>query len=185
MNITAVVLAGGRGSRMNDADKALVEFRGKPLIDHVIDRIADAVDDIIISYNRSDEAYGALPYRHYKDERTGFLGPLSGILACAPHVTTDRTFVVPCDMPLIPEDTVQRLLKGLEGHDLAIAHDGQRMQPLVLLARTAILVPSITAYMDEGNLSATEWCRSQDHAIIQFDDAEDAFTNINELHQLD
>ena len=67
MGITAIVLAGGRGSRMNHRDKAWVEFNGLPLIAHVINRVAPCVDDVIISRNEPNPGYEQWPYRCIAD----------------------------------------------------------------------------------------------------------------------
>ena len=184
MDITALILAGGEGSRMNSEDKAWVTFRGKPLIAHVIDRIQSSVDEIVISYNRSEELFAELPYRRYRDNNPRYLGPLSGIVSCAPYITTELTFIVPCDVPLLPMNTVEVMSQYLEGHDIVIANDGERLQPLILLARTSVLMSTITSYMDAGNLSVTEWCSSLDHGVARFEKGSGAFLNVNEVSQL-
>lgn len=185
MDITAVILAGGKGTRMNNADKAWVDYRGEPLINHVLKSVQGSATEIIISYNRSEHKYASLPYRCYRDLDAGYPGPLSGVVSCAPHISTEGTLVLPCDMPRLPGNLVQTLAKQLGDHDLAVAHDGTRLQPLVFLARTEILLPSITRYMKDGNRSVTGWCLGQNHTIVRFDQGQDAFLNINDVTQLE
>ncbi len=183
MNTTAIILAGGRGSRMGHRDKAWVEYRGKPLIRHVIDKIAADVAAIIISYNRSEAKFARLPYPRFTDTRVGFQGPLSGIATCAPHVATELTLVLPCDMPLLPDDLLARLRSALGSQDLVIAQEGQRLQSLVMLARTETLA-TIQGYLMTGQRSVAGWYEGLDYAVVQFGEGSGAFLNINDLGQV-
>ena len=63
--VTGIVLAGGQGSRMGGVDKGLQVFRGKPMVAHVIERLAPQVDEVIINANRNVEAYGGFGHREY------------------------------------------------------------------------------------------------------------------------
>ncbi len=183
MHTTAIILAGGRGSRMGDRDKAWVEYRGKPLIRHVIDKVAAEVAAIVISYNRSEDNFASLPYPRFTDTRAGFQGPLSGIATCAPHVTTELTLILPCDMPLLPDDLLARLSSALGDQELVIAQEGQRLQPLVMLARTKRLA-TIQDYLLTGQRSVAGWYAGLDYAVAQFGEGSGAFLNINDIEQI-
>ena len=183
MDITAIILAGGRGSRMGNLDKAWVPYQGKPLIRHTIENIETDVKEIIISYNRSNARFASLPYRRFTDASSDFQGPLSGLESCAPHIRTSLTLVVPCDMPLLPRDLTARLHASLGTDHLVIAHDGQRLQPLIMLARTEVF-ETINDYLATGNHSAIAWCREVGHAIASFSNDSHEFLNINKTEQL-
>ena len=78
MNISAIIIAGGRATRMIGVDKGLVMLQQKPLIAHVIARLKPQVDKIFINANREILQYEALGYPVLQDEITEFIGPLSG-----------------------------------------------------------------------------------------------------------
>ncbi len=182
-NITAIVLAGGQGSRMNHQDKAWVDFEGRPLIRHVLEKIEPSVGHIVISRNRPNPDPDALDYSYYQDELPGFQGPLAGIAACAEHVPTDTVLIVPCDTPNLPASLVPTLAAQLSGCDLAVAeHDG-RLQPLVFLTKTQVL-KTIPAYLKSGKRSVMGWIETKDFVTVPFHDCAHAFENINKSSQL-
>jgi molybdopterin-guanine dinucleotide biosynthesis protein A len=205
MKTTAVILAGGRGSRMGNRDKAWVEFLGEPLISHVIRRIEPLVDEIIISYNQSEEKFSDLPYRRFRDafgkpntdpstgtisynaenekKEESYLGPLSGIHSCFEAISTPLTLVVPCDMPFLPTNLLDVLKTNLAGHTIAIANDGVRNQHLVFLTQTRELA-TIARYLASGKRSVSGWCESLNQVVATFNNDASAFQNINEQSQL-
>ncbi len=204
MDTTAIVLAGGRGSRMNYEEKAWMLHHGKPLLSHVIDSISPQVDMILISRNNTrDPRYDELPYPCFTDigftdieftdrqfaesnsdgEVTEQKGPLSGISACAHHVKTPLTLVVPCDTPRLPKNLLQKLLAGLGEASVAVAHDGYCEQPLVFLAKT-IALEEINSYLKSGRRSVKGWLEGIDHNRVYFETGSDEFENINTVEQL-
>lgn len=179
-DITAIVLAGGEGSRMGNKDKAWMTHHGRPLITHVMDRVGPQVDRIVISRNRDHPGYDGLSVECFADAGES-LGPLSGILACRSAVTTPLSLIVPCDVPELPADIASQLSLALDSHDLAVARDSEQLQTLVFLARTSTL-DSITGYLARGNRSVKGWIRETDHTTVCFDTQ--VFENINETGQL-
>ena len=96
-NITGVILAGGKSSRMG-TDKGVLELNGKKIIEHIIYSIKPVVDEIIIISNSNN--YDYLGFKVYSDiikER----GPLAGIHTALTHTTTERNLIVSCDIPFI------------------------------------------------------------------------------------
>ena len=189
MNTTAIVLAGGRGSRMNYEEKARMVHLGKPLLSHVVDSISSQVDVILISRNNTmDPRYDELPYSCIADtdndsEVTEQKGPLSGISACARHVKTPLTLVVPCDTPRLPDDLMHKLLGGLGDASVAVAHDGNNEQPLVFLAKTIVL-GEIDNYLESGRRSVKGWLDGISYNRVYFETGSDEFENINTVDQL-
>lgn len=181
--VTALILAGGRGSRMEYQDKGWVSYKNKPLIQHAIDIAAPQVRDIVISYNQSETRYSALPYKGTTDQIPGYLGPLMGILSCAELIATDLTFVMPCDTPGLSLDIVAQLMKSIGSRGLAVVHDGIRLQPLVFLVRTQ-LIDSIEFYLATGDRSVTGWVNSVDNVVVDLSSQQSAFWNLNEISQL-
>ncbi|MBO6556700.1 MAG: molybdenum cofactor guanylyltransferase [Pseudomonadales bacterium] len=179
---TAIVLAGGKGSRMNYQEKAWLIHRDKPLIMHVLDCITSQVSNTLISRNQLDERYESLPYACFKDSDNQFEGPLSGIVACLRGVKTEYTLVVPCDAPNLPGNLVTGLMEGIKDSDVCIAQDSERDQPLIMLARTDVL-ESINRYLSEGRRSVHGWLNRHDFARVRF--PEHQLHNINEVAQLE
>ncbi|HXD26818.1 MAG TPA: NTP transferase domain-containing protein, partial [Propionibacteriaceae bacterium] len=80
-DITGLVLAGGRGSRMGGVDKGLQEHRGVPLALHALRRLAPQVGRVMLSANRNLEAYRSMGAPVWADEISDYPGPLAGMLA--------------------------------------------------------------------------------------------------------
>ena len=127
-SITAVVLAGGRGSRLKGRDKGLVEVAGKALISHVIERIQPHVKEVIISANRNGDKYASKGYQVLPDEFEAgeYAGPLAGVLAGLDNCDTEFLLTVPCDTPCLPDNLVEQLSdKVNEDHEIVSVNDGE------------------------------------------------------------
>lgn len=185
MSITGIVLAGGKGRRMGGVDKGLVNFLGKPLVAHVIQRLAPQVDEILINANRETESYSAFGHEVIQDDIADFAGPLAGLhkgmlVAKHPYVMT-----VPCDSPLIPMNLVSRLMRGLIDYDadVAVAKTGAQAHPVFCLCRKALL-PNLEGFLYNGGRKIDAWYGSLEVAEILFDDNPQAFANINTREEL-
>jgi molybdopterin-guanine dinucleotide biosynthesis protein A len=106
-----IVLAGGQATRLGGVQKALLPLGGKPIIGHVLDRLAPQADALAISANADTERYAALGYPVLSDPIEG-RGPLGGILAglaWARSLGADTLLSVPGDTPFVPRDLAARL----------------------------------------------------------------------------
>ncbi|MCB1865073.1 MAG: molybdenum cofactor guanylyltransferase [Chromatiales bacterium] len=164
-DITGVILAGGRGTRMGGRDKGWVEYRGRPLVEHVLERITPQVDSVIISANRNIERYAALGHAVVNDGEFEYHGPLAGILSAAKAAATDWMFVVPVDAPLFSTNLAQQLARGLGTAPLVWANDGERDQyAFCLVKRESALF--LNEELTAGRLALREWlARSGGHAV--------------------
>lgn len=181
VSVAGLILAGGQGSRMGGRDKGLVSYRARPLVDHVIDRVAPQVDELMISANRNLDEYARRGYRVIADTLPDFQGPLAGVLAGLQASSHEWMLVVPCDMPHLPEDLARRLLAAA-GQDLAIAvaDDGTRVHPAVMLIH-ARLANALAAYLASGKRSVHGFQESAGFARAVFDAA--GMANINTLDE--
>src|SRR5688572_5295458 len=141
--LAAVVLAGGAGSRFGGADKGLVAWRGRPLVVHVLERLAAAgLREIVVSANRNRDAYAAFGFPVIEDELPGaFHGPLAGIARALAHVAAARLFTVPVDAPGWPADLPLRLDGELDANRTAaccVARVAGRREPLFAVYRSAV-----------------------------------------------
>ena len=186
--ITAVILAGGRGSRLGGQDKGLVEFNNKALIEHVLDRIKPQVGSIIINANRNNETYEAYGFPVINDEMSDFQGPLAGFATAMKTVKTDYIVTLPCDGPSLPPDLVSRMLAKLNtfsdvSNCIAVAHDGEWLQPVHALIPVA-LIDSLEDFMENGDRKIDLWYAKHKMVMVDFSDQPNAFFNINKKEQL-
>src|SRR6185436_7398606 len=138
--VTGVVLAGGQGSRMGGADKGLQAFRGRPMVQHVVERLAPQVDELLVNANRNAEAYARFGFRVVADEIEGFAGPLAGFERGLAHAGGELVVTAPCDSPFLPADLVSRLRSALTPADaqLAVARTGEQPHPVFSLMRRSV-----------------------------------------------
>ncbi|MBL8518289.1 MAG: molybdenum cofactor guanylyltransferase [Betaproteobacteria bacterium] len=180
--ITALILAGGRGTRMGTVDKGLQPFRGKPMVAHVIERIAPQVSEVIINANQNLDAYAAFGHRVIADEVTGFVGPLAGFERGLTHAASELVVTAPCDSPFLPADLVERLYAQLKRHDaeVAVAKTGDQAQPVFCLMKKPVL-DSLRDFLRSGQRKIDLWYAARRVVEAPFDDEADAFRNINTL----
>jgi molybdenum cofactor guanylyltransferase len=183
--ITALILAGGRGSRMGSVDKGLQLFAGRPMVAHALDRIAPQADEIIINANRSINEYAAFGHRVIADAIDGFAGPLAGLHVGMTHATTPLIVTTPCDSPFLPLDLVARLLLAMETEnaDLAVAKTYDQVHPVFCLVKRG-REPHLRAFLETGQRKIDKWYATLKVVEVQFDDQEAAFTNINTEEEL-
>ena len=191
-DITGLALCGGRGSRMGELDKGLVNFMGSPLIQHVLQRLRPQVGEIVINANRNLSAYEAFCDRVLCDIEGNFEGPLAGFRVGLEHIQTPFLMTVPCDCPLFPLDLAKRLGEGLVQNNAQLAmvrslENGLlRNQPVFSLMRTQVL-EDLKAFMSNGGRKIEDWTNSLKSVTVDFDqDSDDplSFTNINTTEQL-
>lgn len=182
--VTGLILAGGEGRRMGGADKGLLDFRGKALVAHVVERLAPQVDALLISANRNPERYAALGYPVLGDDLPGYQGPLAGLRAGLAACATPWLVCCPCDCPQLPEDLVARLMAAAADKQaaLAVAVTPAGMQPTFQLLRRELL-PELDAYLAAGERRVGQWCRQRHAAEATFPDAA-AFANLNSPEDL-
>ena len=194
-NITAVILAGGKGRRMDGNDKGLVELAKRPLIEYVIEIIKPQVTSIIINANRNQQAYSRYGYPVITDDLENFQGPLAGFYSALKKAGTSHIVTLPCDGPLLPDDLVERLILALKNSpdtdntedkqaEIAVAHDGERMQPVYSLIPTS-LTASLKTFLDSGERKIDLWYKQQQITLADFSDKPLTFRNINTAEQRD
>jgi len=178
-DVTGLILAGGRGSRMGGADKGLLPFDGVPLVKGTLDRFSPQVGTLVISCNRNFDQYAEYASTLVSDELADFQGPLAGVHACTGHVKTPLLAIVPCDTPNLPRDLVIRLAGAMGAKDdVAYVHDGHRAHYLhaVLHQRALATLPG---YLKTGERSMKGWYATLCSVEVDFSEQTHAFTNIN------
>ena len=181
LNITGVILAGGHGTRMGGVDKGLMKLEGKPLIEHVIQRLQPQVPDIIISANRHQDEYARYGFSVISDDsKTIGAGPLAGIISALRYAKTSYILTVPCDAPRLPKDLAARLLAQLQhdGSRACMAHDGERPQPVFALLH-ASLQDDVRLALSAGEYKVGLWLQNIGCSSADFSDCAECFINLN------
>ena len=183
--ITGLILAGGMGRRMGGVDKGLVEFAGRPMVAHVIDRLAPQVDEILINANRNAAQYAAFGYRVIADAIAGYAGPLAGLERGLAEAAHDLVVTAPCDSPFLPAVLVERLYDsmGAAGADLAVARTGDQAHPVFCLCKRSVHA-HLRAFLDAGGRKIDAWYATLPSVEVAFDDQAEAFSNINTREEL-
>jgi molybdopterin-guanine dinucleotide biosynthesis protein A len=166
---------------MSGQDKGLLEYKGKPLIQHVIDSIRGQVDEIIISANRNIDDYRDYGYTVIQDIDDHYRGPLAGISSSIGDCEHDWVLVVACDMPHLPDDLVEKLSTGKDKSNICIAETDGRLQ-LALLINKSVLA-SLQHALKTEQLSLMRWTNDNDPHTVSFSNA-GSFRNFNHLEEL-
>ena len=171
---------------MDGRDKGLVQLGGRRLIDYVIEAIKPQVDTIILNANRNLEQYSQYGYAVISDALSGYQGPLAGYYAALEHAENQYIITLPCDGPFVPGDLVDRLIEAMcaNNAEIAVAHDGERMQPVYSLIPTSLRT-SLSAFLDTGERKIDRWYQLHRTALADFSDAPGTFRNINTAEQRD
>ncbi len=187
-NITAIILAGGQGSRIEGQDKGWLECAGIPLIEHTLKLIKPQVSKILISANRNLDKYRKFEYPVISDELEYFQGPLAGIHACLSHCQTDYAITCPCDSPLLVANyaTLFNAVAHDIGQKLVVAKSKFGIEPMFMLV-PLLLKNNLKEYLDSGERKALNWIERQDHLVVDFSDNPRGllmFNNINTREDL-
>ncbi|HEX3603176.1 MAG TPA: molybdenum cofactor guanylyltransferase MobA [Steroidobacteraceae bacterium] len=186
--ITGLILAGGRGTRMGGVDKGLQMHLGIPLAQHALARLRPQVGALMLNANRNLAAYQALQVPVWPDEIADFPGPLAGMLAGLEHCSTPHLITVPCDTPNFPLDLVAQLAQGLasSGGAMATAYTREagelRAQPVFCLMKTS-LRDALRAFIEAGERKTGLFGAQHHSAKVIFDDPT-SFANANTLNEL-
>jgi molybdopterin-guanine dinucleotide biosynthesis protein A len=129
-NITGIVLAGGKSSRMG-SDKGLLTINDKTFVEHVIVAMKPLVDKIIIVSNNKD--YDQFGYRRVEDSIKDS-GPLAGLYSGLKHSETEFNLVLSCDIPMIKTEILKKLVDAdLENHEVVQIESNTKTMPLIAM----------------------------------------------------
>lgn len=182
--VTAIVLCGGRGSRLGGMDKPLLDLAGRPLLGHLIERLRPQVDDIVLACAHK-RTVCACAGRRADYERFGYAvvadleadqGPLAGVVSAAPAIATPLALTIPGDMPFPPPSLVAAMKPDCLRHGAAVATAGGRRQNLTLLLQRQCL-DSLCAFFVDGGRAAHRWLDANEVPSVPFAAAH--FLNVN------
>lgn len=162
MKPPCVILAGGRSRRMGGGDKGLLLLKDRPMLAHVLERVAPQCGSILINSNSDPGLFRCFGVPVAPDATHGFQGPLAGLLTgllWARQCGASHVLSVACDTPFLPDDLVARLSQALAGSQIAIAADGERSHPVIGLWPVA-LAERLEADLASGVRAMHRWLDS-------------------------
>jgi molybdopterin-guanine dinucleotide biosynthesis protein A len=177
----AVVLAGGRSSRMGQA-KALLPFDGEPLIQHLVKTLAAMFGEMVVVAAR-EQPLPALPATVVRDE-VAYQGPVGGLCYGLSAITREAAFVTSCDAVFLNPRLVAHLVALLAGHDVVVPYWEGRAQPLHAVYRRSVL-PLLQSQLAKGELrpvylfDKVRTRRVEEEEIRQLDPEGWSFFNMN------
>lgn len=142
---TAIVLAGGRSRRMG-RDKAFLPWGQTTLIEHLIERLHDVTDEVIVAVNpalsrkggvKDAPRFRSLNVRVVEDlvPDAHALGGLYTGLRAASH---ELCFVCGCDMPWLDPAVIRWLIREADGYDMVVPRTSDGLQPLHAIYRVSV-----------------------------------------------
>lgn len=191
-NVTGLIFAGGKATRMGGANKALLRMNGRPLIAWVAESLQSQTPRLVISANRDPEAFKAFSPDIVQDRTESFPGPLAALDAAyaAGIIHTEWVLTAPCDAPWLPKNLLERFAQAQEqalrdGRDpnAFVAETSGHYQSAVACVRTECLrLARASIEADERRLRY--WYKTLNAEAVPFPD-EGAFANLNTREELE
>ena len=182
-NLSVLILAGGRGTRMNGADKGLIKVHGKFIIEYLINMSKKFSSDVFINANRNISVYKTLKCNVIKDVLKDYQGPLAGIYSGLLQIQTDYLITLPCDGPLISDEYFVKMLESPMTDKIKCAYCNDRLQPVYALIPKK-LIGSLKKFLDSGERKIDQWYSKCGLEIVDFSDKEEIFINVNSEEEL-
>ena len=181
MNITGIILAGGKSSRMG-SDKGLLNLNGLLFIERVIKALKPLVKDIIIVSNNSD--YDKFGYKRVTDIIKDS-GPLAGLYTGLSYSDTENNIVLSCDIPLIKTLVLEQLLNPIySDFDVVQLQSKNKTMPLIATYKKAC-EHTCLELLNNGERRLREVANQLVTKTITIDSSLELYVeNINTIHQL-
>lgn len=180
VRLSALLLAGGQGSRLGGRDKGLMSWRGEPIAARLTALITGVASEVLISCNRNQDIYQQWADQVILDDEPDFPGPLAGILAGLRACKGTHLLVVPCDMPQVDTELLVLLLDQARSQPakVCLMRAGEQWQPLLTVIPSALL-PDLQSAWNEGQRSPLRWLLSQAYSIVQLHPDDPRLCNAN------
>lgn len=164
MQITAIILAGGKSKRMG-TDKALLKLDEQTLLERLIEKLNPLCSELIISSNFAEHKnYG---YPVYEDEVQN-CGPIGGISSCLKQSKTNWNLVVSVDAAFVESEFLRFLITQIGKSKVVIPFSERGKEPLIGLYHHSCL-PVIETMIKESNFKMHNLFQKVD---VEFIDAQ-------------
>ena len=185
-DLCAVILTGGRSSRMGGGIKSLKKFNNKYIFDRIFENLQTQVDKVIINSNDSENLFVKYNVEVIKDSLEGYLGPLAGIHASFEWLNKNAPYInwlvtVPGDTPFIPKNLVKKLLDKVKNtnHKIVLAQSNGTTHPIIGIWHSN-LFESLKNSLNSGNRKIMNWASQNSLGYEEFTNSKyDPFFNIN------
>ena len=181
--LTALILAGGKSSRMKGIDKGLMQINNKYVIQHLYSLAQNFCAHVLINANKNLESYDGFGYKVCMDSISGYLGPLAGMYTGLKESSTEYLITLPCDGPFINESYIKKMILLESDSDINVAFDGKRLQPVYCLINKSLL-GNLERFLQSGERKIDKWFELCSVNYIDFSNNKDLFININNEEDL-
>ena len=150
--LSILILAGG-GSQRFGGEKALFEIGGKPMLQHVVERISGLSEKVVISLKSNRRLARMFPGTKIVLDKWSRRGALTGLMSALPEIKSEYVALVTCDCPKIKPEVIELLFKSAKGHDGAIPRwPNGYIEPLQAVYRTEKLRKAVDKAWKEGRM---------------------------------
>ncbi|MBV1911429.1 MAG: molybdenum cofactor guanylyltransferase [Kangiellaceae bacterium] len=186
-DITGLILAGGKGSRVNGNDKGLMLYLGRPLIEQQIEWLRPQVSTIIISANRNLDYYATLGYPVVSDSNDEFRGPMHGVFQAIKKCSSHYLYVHPVDMPNLPDNLIHSICAVLfrvkvtdpNNERLSFYLKSKQREHYLSMLISANLVEELKEFLTNGGNRVRDFHQTIASLAVALDLPESAFLNLN------
>ena len=190
-DLCAVILTGGKSSRMGGGIKSLKKFNNKSIFDRVFENMQTQVNKVIINSNDSENLFVKYNVEVIKDSLEGFLGPLAGLHATLEWLNKNAPYInwlvtVPGDTPFIPINLVKKFLDKVKNsnHKIVLAQSNGKTHPIIGIWHSN-LFESLKNSLNSGNRKIMDWASQHSLEYVEFTNSKyDPFFNINCIEDL-
>lgn len=156
MLLSAIILAGGNSYRMSQ-DKGLSKLSGTPLVEHVITKVIDLVDEVILivkNEKQKQQYISKLDYTlNIKTDLSKISSPIIGAITGLSITRSDYTIILACDMPFIPKQAINILFEGAKSHNGAVfQHPNGWIEPLCAVYKVEPSLKCAIKLYNQNNL---------------------------------
>ena len=184
--ICAVIMAGGKSSRMGGGVKSLKKFNNKMIFDRIYEILNNQIRNIIINTNTEEKYFEKYNRIIIKDKIIGYLGPLAGIHASLSWINNNMPKVnwlisVPGDTPFIPNDLINRLYVKAKKNNkqIVLAKSNSNIHPVIGIWNINLL-ESLECNLLSGERKIIIWAKNHELDFEEFfEENYDPFFNIN------
>ncbi len=166
-DFTGVILAGGKGRRLN-CPKPLLDLTGRPLIEDMLEKQSALFRDILVVVDREESDLGAYASEHVRilPDLVRGKGPLGGIYSALTAASSEFIFAMACDMPFACMDLARLMMERAPGHQAVVPRQGGLIEPLFAIYRRDIL-PIVAARVERNDLKIHELLDALDVVYVE------------------
>lgn len=182
-NISAAILAGGTGKRLNGLIKSKIIIGGKTIISRIIETCNDIFEEIVIVSNTPAEFNEFSNCKIFGDQFIN-RGPLGGIHSALKNSSGEALFIVAGDMPFLKKELIAKQIDCFNNMDcdILIPKIDNLIEPLHGIYRKSILLKLEEFLWAEKNYAIHKFFTNVNVQYLDFGGYEElnkAFTNIN------